>query len=91
MYWDVKVARPLPGYRLDVEIADGRRGILDMTPYLEHGVFRELRDVSYFNQVTMLFGALSWPHEQDVAPETLIAEAVWQTPVERETARGLAE
>ena len=44
MHWDVKTVKPLPEYRLYVEIEDGRRGIFDMKPYLERGVFRELKD-----------------------------------------------
>jgi hypothetical protein len=76
MDWDVKTVNPLPDYRLYVEIEDGRNGIIDLTPYLDHGVFRELQDVHYFNQVGILFGAVTWPHEQDIAPETLLAEMV---------------
>jgi hypothetical protein len=30
--------------------------------------------VHYFNQVGILFGAVTWPHGQDIAPETLLAE-----------------
>ena len=45
----------------------------DMKPYLERGVLKELKDVHYFNQVGILFGAVTWPHEQDIAPETLLA------------------
>ncbi len=74
MYWDVKVVKPLPDYCIYVEIDDGRKGIFDLKPYLDHGVFRELRNVNYFNQVGILFGAVTWPNEQDIAPETLIAE-----------------
>ena len=74
MYWDVTTVKPLAGYRIQVEIADGRKGIFDLKPYLDHGVFRELRDVNYFNQVGILFGAVTWPNEQDIAPETLLAE-----------------
>jgi hypothetical protein len=74
MYWDVKLVKPLSDYRLYVEIDDGRKGIFDMKPYLDKGVFQELRDVSYFNQVYVLFGAVTWPHEQDIAPETLLTE-----------------
>jgi hypothetical protein len=76
MYWDVKLVRPLPDYRIYVEIEDGRKGIFDLNPYLERGVFRELRDIHYFNQVGVLFGAVTWPHDQDIAPETLLAEMV---------------
>jgi hypothetical protein len=76
MYWDAKVVKPLPDYRLYVEVEDGRRGVFDMKPYLDRGVFRELRDEHYFNQVGILFGAVTWLHEQDIAPETLIEEMV---------------
>lgn len=61
---------------LYVEIADGRRGIFDVKPYLNHGVFRELRNQDYFRQVGIVLGAVMWPHEQDIAPETLVAELV---------------
>ena len=54
-----------------------------MKPDLGHGVSRELRDVHYFNQAGILFGAVTWPHEQDIAPETLLAEMV---PVDRSDA-----
>lgn len=74
MYWDVTTVKPLPDYRLYVELEDGRKGIFDMKPYLDIGVFRELRDVVYFNRVGILYGAITWPHEQDIAPETLLAE-----------------
>ena len=74
MYWDVKFVKPMPDYRIYVEIEDGRKGIFDLKPYLEHGVFRELKDVSYFNKVGIVFGAVTWPNEQDIAPETLLAE-----------------
>ena len=74
MYWDVRVVKPLSDYRIYVEIEDGRKGVFDMKPYLDHGVFRELRNLHYFKQVGILFGAVTWPNEQDIAPETLIAE-----------------
>lgn len=76
MYWDVIAVKPLSDYRIAVEVEDGRKGIFDVKPYLDHGVFRELKDVHYFNQVGILFGAVTWPHEQDIAPEILIAEMI---------------
>ena len=74
MYWDVKTVKPMRDYQIYVEIGDGRKGIFDLKPYLERGVFQELKDVHYFNQVGILFGAVTWPNEQDIAPETLLAE-----------------
>ena len=77
MYWDVKYVRPLPDYRIYVEIEDGRKGIFDMKPYLEKSAFfSELKDIYYFNQVNIVFGAVTWPKEQDIAPETLIADMI---------------
>jgi hypothetical protein len=83
MHWDVKTVKPLPDYRLYVETVGGRKGIFDMTPYLDHGVFRELKDTGYFNRVSVVLGAVTWPHQQDIAPETLLAEL---TPVPEELA-----
>ncbi len=74
MYWDVLTVKPLPDYLLYVEIEDGRRGIFDVKPYLDRGIFRELRSENYFKQVGIVLGALTWPNEQDIAPETLVAE-----------------
>ena len=73
MYWDVTTVKPLSHHRIYVEIADGRKGIFNMTPHLDHGVFRELRDEQYFNKVGILFGVVTWPNDQDIAPETLLA------------------
>ena len=74
MYWDVKLVKPLENHRIYVEIENGAKGIFDLTPYLDRGVFRELRNSHYFNQVGIVAGAVTWPHEQDIAPETLLAE-----------------
>ncbi len=73
MYWDVKTVKPLPDYCLYLEFQDGRKGTFDMKPFLNRGFFRELADIHYFNQVGILFGAITWPNEQDIAPETLLA------------------
>ena len=74
MFCDVNTVKPLPDFRIYVEIEDGRKGIFDLNPYLDRSVFRELRNVHYFNQVGILFGAVTWPNEQDIAPETLLSE-----------------
>lgn len=84
MYWDVKTVKPLPDFRIYVEVEDGRKGIFDLKPYLDRGAFRELRNVHYFNQVGILFGAVTWPNEQDIAPETLIDEMLPVEAIESE-------
>ncbi len=74
MYWDVKTVKPLPDYRLYVEIENGRTGIFDMRPYLDRGMFSELKNEHYFRQVGIMFGSVTWPNHQDIAPETLLSE-----------------
>jgi len=76
MHWDVKHLQPLSDYRLYVETVGGLKGIFDMKPFLDHGVFSELRDLGYFNRVGIVMGAVTWPHNQDIAPETLVAGLV---------------
>jgi hypothetical protein len=65
--WEVEAVHPLEDYEILVELADGRRGIFDLKSYLDHGIFRELRDQSYFAQAAVMLGAMTWPHGQDIA------------------------
>ncbi len=74
MYWDIKRVKPLPDYKIYVETMAGRKGVFDVKPYLDFGVFRELRDINYFNQADVKNGSVTWPHKQDISPETLLAE-----------------
>ena len=39
MYWDVKYVKPLPDYKIYVEVEDGRKEIFDMKPYCEKAIF----------------------------------------------------
>jgi hypothetical protein len=74
MHWDVKFVEPSKDFRIYVEVENGRKGYFDMKPYLDRGVFQELRNEAYFRQVGIFHGAVTWPNEQDIAPETLLAE-----------------
>ncbi len=72
MYWDVKVVKPLSDYRIYVEIEDGRKGIFDMKPYLDKGVFQELKDVGSFKMVGILFGASPGPMSRTLLLKRLL-------------------
>lgn len=63
-------------YSLDVKFDDGTLKRFDAKPYLEHGIFKELRDLNYFKKVRVAFGSVQWPHEQDISPETLYMDGV---------------
>ena len=72
---DLVSIEPLPDHKLMVELADGRRGVVDVRPWLEAPGMARLRDQAYFAQVTILLGAATWPEGEDIAPDTL-AEAL---------------
>ena len=43
-------------FSLDLKFNDGSVRRFDATPYLDRGVFAELKDFSYFRQVKIAFG-----------------------------------
>ena len=63
-------------FSLDLKFNDGSVKRFDVRPYLDYEVFRELKDLNYFKQVSLAFGTVQWPHEQDISPETLYLEGV---------------
>ena len=71
MHWDVKTVQVLPDYKLAVELTDGRRGVFGLGPFLARPGLQRLKDPSYFSLVGIRLGALTWPHEEDIAPDTL--------------------
>ncbi len=58
-------------YTLLIEFTNGEKKTYDMNPLLNFGVFKELKDISYFQQVKPFMGTISWPHGQDICPDTL--------------------
>lgn len=75
-------------FSLDLKFNDGSVRRFDVKPYLDMGVFRELKDVDYFKQVKIAFGTVQWPHEQDISPETLYLES---TPIDESNLTGFAQ
>ena len=67
-YISVTSVKPLADYRLQVSLSDGRRGVFDVSPHLNKGVFKELRDPSYFKMVKLVFTGVGWPNGQDLSP-----------------------
>ena len=77
MHRDVKTVEPLIGLS---HLCRGQRTVARvffyLRPYLDQGVFRELREVRYFNRVGSASVAATWPHGQDIARETQLFEMV---------------
>ncbi|MEW6607533.1 MAG: DUF2442 domain-containing protein [bacterium] len=65
---------PIDSYKLKVNLSDGQSGTFDVSPYLNKGVFRELKNKDYFSTVRVAFGGIVWPHEQDFSADTISYE-----------------
>jgi hypothetical protein len=71
MYSAVKSVMPINNYNLILTFENGEKRQFDMNPFLNIGVFRELRDVSKFNSVRISFDSIEWDNEADLDPEIL--------------------
>ena len=63
-------------YKLTLIFTNGERGIYDCSNLLDFGVFKELKNINYFNQAKVFDGTVVWPHEQDICPDTLYLESM---------------
>ena len=68
--------KPQNDYTLYLLFTNGEEGILDMKPYLEKGIFRELQDISVFNSVRPFIGTIQWANEADLCPDTVYLDSV---------------
>ncbi len=71
----VREVIPQDDYKLMLVFTNGEKGIFDCSELLDFGVFRELKDKHYFKRVRSLHGTITWPHEQDICPDTLYLES----------------
>ena len=76
----VKSVQALENYKLRVEFENDELKDFDVTPFLEKGIFSELKDDSYFKQVRVAFGSVEWPNEQDFSKDTLYLLGVSVSP-----------
>jgi hypothetical protein len=62
-------------FTLILKFDDGTLREFDAKPYLENGVFKELKDLNYFKNFRIAFGTIQWKNEQDFSPDTLYIES----------------
>lgn len=71
MYQAVKKVQPLPDYKLKLAFANNEIKTFDMKPYLDKGVFKQLKNETEFNSVKVSFDSISWSNGADIDPEIL--------------------
>lgn len=67
----VKQVEPTDNHTLIVTFENDEVREFDVNPYLDKGIFAELKDLPYFRQVKVVAGSVEWPHEQDFSYDTL--------------------
>ncbi len=77
----VKSVKPNPDYTITLVFANGEVKRFDVKPYLNIGIFRELKSMSVFNSVKPFLGSVQWEHGQDLCPDTLYMDSVTETPI----------
>jgi hypothetical protein len=74
--WRVTSVEVLSGLRLRVTFADGLEGTVDLSRMVyspRAGVFADLADSTFFTQVRIDCGTVTWPGGLDLAPDTMHA------------------
>jgi hypothetical protein len=67
----VEKVDPTDDYKLIVTFTNGEVRQFDVKPYLDKGIFTELKDPSYFRSVRAVAGSIEWSHQQDFSFDTL--------------------
>ena len=70
----VKDVCPNQDYTINIVFDNGEEKVFDVTPYLDRGIFRELKDKTLFQTVKPSLGSVQWKNGQDFCPDTLYLE-----------------
>ena len=76
MYLAVKNVKPKDNYLLLLTFENGEKRQFDMKPFLNVGIFSELKDVNLFNTVRKNFDTVEWDNEADLDPEILYRDSL---------------
>lgn len=71
--WDIRNARYIEGYKVELWFADGLHAIVDLESELYGPMFEPLKDIGSFKKVRFSqdLGTIFWPNQADIAPEHL--------------------
>ena len=76
MYLAVTDVKPLSEYKLLLTFENGEKRVFDMKPYLDKGIYKELKDESKFRSVRVSFDSIEWCNQADIDPEFLYEKSV---------------
>jgi hypothetical protein len=72
-YPSVKKVVAADDYKLILSFSNGEVRMFDVKPFLNKGIFRELKNISLFQTVHVSFDTIEWDNAADFDPEDLYA------------------
>ncbi|MBC3805689.1 MULTISPECIES: DUF2442 domain-containing protein [Acetobacterium] len=75
MYLAVIDVEPLNDYKLLLTFENGEKRIFDVSPYLDKGIFQELKNEEKFRTVRVSFDSIEWCNQADLDPEFLFEKS----------------
>ena len=76
MYASIVKVTPVEGFSLVVIFDNGQTRILDMRPFLDFGVFRQIKKTEEFNRVHVAFDTVEWDCGVDLDPEFVLRKSL---------------
>jgi hypothetical protein len=76
MYASIVKVTPAEGFSLVVGFDDGQTRILDMKPFLNFGIFQQIKKQENFNRVHVAFDTIEWDCGVDLDPEFVMNKSV---------------
>jgi hypothetical protein len=71
----VRSVSPVQNYDLEIIFTNNEKKKFDVKPYLNFGIFSQLKDLALFNTARAKLGTVSWNNGADICPDTLYLES----------------
>jgi len=75
MHPRVTKAIPKKNYQVELQFDNGEERVFDVSPYLNKGIFTELKEPEVFYSVKAVDGTIQWQNDADFCPDTLYLES----------------
>ena len=72
----VKKVKPIENYFLKLLFYNEEQKIFDLKPYLNKGIFSQLKNISLFTSARVVSGSFEWPNGLDLSYDTLYLESL---------------
>lgn len=72
----VQKVQPNTDYTVSIVFDNGEEKLFDVKPYLDKGIFQELKNPEIFKTVKTSLGSIQWENGQDFCPDTLYINSI---------------